>query len=114
MNSDLSKNFPDDQLSTVQAQKPEFMMVNSILTLIEENTDLKTCPESITQFFQDNNYLFPTFKEALDITDEYIFKYRTIVPQYCESVLEIFKDQESKNEESTSVKNEECLYQEEP
>lgn len=94
MNSDLSKNFPEDY-GLPETQKPEFMMVNTLITLIEDNTDLKTCPMPISQHFSDNDRLFPTFKDALQIIDEYVFKFSTNVPQYCESVIEIFKDPQS-------------------
>ena len=69
-------------------------MVNDTIKLIEDNTDLSTCPKILSEFFIEKNKRYPSFKEAISLLDEYTMHYRTVVPYYCESVLEIFKDEE--------------------
>lgn len=83
-------------------------MVHKILVLIEKNTNIEQCPIELSEYFIKKHNKYPNFSEALNLLDQYVHEYKCVMPKYCESIFELFRETDS-HEEALSLQN---IYQE--
>ena len=70
-------------------------MVKEIIEMIYKNTEDDEDArdhENLEQYFLENEVEYPTFDEALFLLNNYVDQYKINLPNYCESVIEIFRE----------------------
>lgn len=81
-------------------------MVTAVIDLIENNTNAQECPLMFSKYIAKKNKKYASFNEASNLLAQYIKDFKIEMPKYCESIFEIFNQDDKAFKHSNYSNNE--------